>query len=57
MREIWAQQGYEQEALRVYGKTDSGEDKGLWCDDCGGHCGFRALSPVSFLHSCALPLG
>ena len=29
MREIWAQQGYEQEALRVYGKTDSGEDKGF----------------------------
>lgn len=29
MREMWAQQGCEQEALRVYGKTDSGEDKGF----------------------------
>lgn len=27
--EMWAQQGCEQEALRVYGKTDSGEDKGF----------------------------
>ena len=35
IQEIWAQQDYEEEALRVQGKTDSGEDKGLWCDDCG----------------------